>query len=702
MKYNIRFLTIVITALINFDSSSAQWKQTNGPLGGGVECIVTTETYVFAGLTSAGVVRSTLDGSSWSPMNSGLSNLNVRGLAVSGANIFAGVNGGGVFRSSDDGVTWSPVNAGLTTTFVYSIYSSGSAIYAGTYGSGMFRSLDNGSHWTHIDDGFDYANIWIDAFYASGTTILAATSAGLHRSIDNGATWTVVTDGFPIKTGYNAGFSMFAESGQYLILGSHFTGLYRSLDTGKTWSSLMKPVAKILPVGGGSTSCVFSVGGILYASVLTELIRSRDHGDSWERIDFGTLSADKDALPPTSMAASPKHLYGGTHDNGVLVADPSGTTWSFSNAGIRNANTTVLASSGATVIAGTYAGLSLSTNNGIEWSEPDPRYAVYAQTKFGKYLYIDSWRGMYRSPDDGKAWSAVGNGDTGIGDASTMAASGPYLFAGSNGRGVFRSADSGATWKQINTGLTNTWVTTLLVSGGDLYAGCDWGLFRSTDNGDHWTSISHQGLLNNNNVNALAVIDSNLFVGLFYPGSVYRSDLQGSQWTRVFIPPIAGDITALAVFGTSLFASGQGGIFLSEDRGNTWRAVTEGMTNLNVRAMTIAGPNLFAGCYYGGVWRRPVSEMLKQPVQDVYQLVQNYPNPFNGSTTIYFTVPRAERVSLKVYDLLGREIETIISEEFLAGSYSHQWNAASLPSGVYFYRLQAGSHIETKRLLVIK
>ena len=83
-------------------------------------------------------------------------------------------------------------------------------------------------------------------------------------------------------------------------------------------------------------------------------------------------------------------------------------------------------------------------------------------------------------------------------------------------------------------------------------------------------------------------------------------------------------------------------------------------------------------------------------------LMQNYPNPFNPSTTITFSVGMNSYTSLRVYDVLGREVATIVSEVMQAGNYSRQWNAEKLPSGVYFYRLQASSFTETKKLILLR
>jgi len=85
-----------------------------------------------------------------------------------------------------------------------------------------------------------------------------------------------------------------------------------------------------------------------------------------------------------------------------------------------------------------------------------------------------------------------------------------------------------------------------------------------------------------------------------------------------------------------------------------------------------------------------------------FNLHQNYPNPFNPSTTISYSVPELSFVTLKVYDVLGNEILTLVNEEIPIGSYEVEFSATVLPSGIYFYRLQAGSFVETKKMVLLK
>ena len=85
-----------------------------------------------------------------------------------------------------------------------------------------------------------------------------------------------------------------------------------------------------------------------------------------------------------------------------------------------------------------------------------------------------------------------------------------------------------------------------------------------------------------------------------------------------------------------------------------------------------------------------------------YLLKQNYPNPFNPSTKIKYSIPQTSQVQIKVFDVLGNEIETLINEEKPSGTYELSWYAEYLPNGVYFYQLKAGSFIKTKKMILIK
>ncbi|HED07118.1 MAG TPA: T9SS type A sorting domain-containing protein [Ignavibacteria bacterium] len=131
-------------------------------------------------------------------------------------------------------------------------------------------------------------------------------------------------------------------------------------------------------------------------------------------------------------------------------------------------------------------------------------------------------------------------------------------------------------------------------------------------------------------------------------------------------------------------------------------------TNTSVYSLAVSGSNLFAGTGNGGVWRRPLSEIITDVENDRnnlptnFALEQNYPNPFNPSTTIKYDLPKEGFVTLKVYDMLGREVATLVNKEQSAGRYIITFDASGLASGIYFYRISAGKFLQTKKLILLR
>jgi plastocyanin len=97
-----------------------------------------------------------------------------------------------------------------------------------------------------------------------------------------------------------------------------------------------------------------------------------------------------------------------------------------------------------------------------------------------------------------------------------------------------------------------------------------------------------------------------------------------------------------------------------------------------------------------------VENQLAASLPNAFRLEQNFPNPFNPSTLISFDLPIQTFVTLKVYNLIGQEVAMLVNEQMAAGRYSKTWNAETMPSGVYLYRLQTASFSETRKLIVTK
>ena len=396
---------------------------------------------------------------------------------------------------------------------------------------------------------------------------------------------------------------------------------------------------------------------------------------------------------------------------------------------------------GKNLYAGTsLSGLYRSTDDGASWTQVVSwigvvySLAVVPNGSGGSSIFAGTW-GYYIfvSVDNGASWTqrtaGLPEGYIYSLAVASNGSGGTILFAGTGAHGVYKSTDGGTNWTAANTGISNTYVASLIVapngSGGtNLYAGIQGGsIFRSTDNGTSWTDASYP---HQTTVFAFALAPNgkggtDLFAGTFgvnavYYGSfwpstgwgVYRLAENSTSWTTANTGLTNGKITSLVVSDTNIFAGTfDGGVYLSSSIHIGWTPVNEGMPIRRVHALAISGTNLFAGTWGAGVWKRPLSnvtnvEQVSSTVPARSELEQNYPNPFNPSTNITFSIPSRSLVSLKIFDALGREVSVLIAEELAAGTHTRQWNAAGLPSGVYFCRLNADSFTETKKIVLLR
>ena len=199
---------------------------------------------------------------------------------------------------------------------------------------------------------------------------------------------------------------------------------------------------------------------------------------------------------------------------------------------------------------------------------------------------------------------------------------------------------------------------------------------------------------------------------------LYRSTNNGDSWNRsdsgIVLPPNPNSAVKSIVSTETgdIFVGTNAGVFRSEDNGVTWAPYNKGMQldprgQEGTKAFAVDHNGVvYAGSIPNGLFRTTnmftsvLSETGKIP-ESVY-LAQNYPNPFNPSTTIEFNIPQQSYVTLKVYDLLGREVVSLVNNELQAGSYKTEFNGTNLSSGIYFYRLKADGFIQTKKFILMK
>jgi photosystem II stability/assembly factor-like uncharacterized protein len=374
--------------------------------------------------------------------------------------------------------------------------------------------------------------------------------------------------------------------------------------------------------------------------------------------------------------------------------------------GPRNIAITSLASNGSNLFAGTgMGGIFISTNNGSGWAQlsVDTTWSIYTIFVNNNNLFAGTYPGARLSTNNGTTWSDISTGLPSE-DILSFTANSAYVFSGTSGHGVYRSTNNGASW--TSAGLTSTGIRRLIVRNGYIYAATASSVYVSTDNGSSWMTATTG--LGTDYIEAFAMNDSNVFAGTFESG-VFRSTDNGSNWTAVNTGLPSTKVNALLSIGNTLLAgTNNNGIYLSMNNGSNWSAVNNGLTDLTVKSITLCGTNLFIGTDSTGVWRRALSEIItgiennqvKTPRS--ISLEQNYPNPFNPSTTIKFSLVHSGHVSLKIYSILGKLIATLVNDNIASGDHQIQWNAEGLSSGTYYCRLQSGSAVETKKLVLLK
>lgn len=398
---------------------------------------------------------------------------------------------------------------------------------------------------------------------------------------------------------------------------------------------------------------------IIFASVLSVQINYAQ----WVRLDSGMGGADI-----RSFTVNGNRLFAGTSGNGIFVSTNNGTSWDLTFLGLWGRCFASLSANGNNIFVGTSGGpigtdgVYLSTNNGTNW----------ALTSLNN-LFINA-----------------------------LAVNGNSVFAGTDDYGAYFSTDNGTNW--VQTGLNNRTILSLAVNGNNVYAGSlSYGLYISTNNGSSWT----QSALNNVSVASIAVNGNNIFGGTLNNG-VYYSDNNGASWIHTSLDTVT-QVTSIIVSGSNVFAGSYfSGFCVSSDNGGNWIQRNEGFVyGVSLRILFLANNYVFAGTPAYGVFRRPISDIIgintiSSEIPKDFQLSQNYPNPFNPSTNIQFQVSITQFVELKVYDALSKEVCMLVNEQLKPGTYDVNWNAVDFPSGIYFYRLNAGIFLETKKMILIK
>lgn len=601
-----------------------------------------------------GVFISTNDGSDWTQISN--SYYNFKNMVVLNSSIFA-TNGTVILKSTNNGYNWSTVYS-TGFNFVTSLTVKNDFIFAGIasgeYSSGtVMYSSNNGVNWNNTT--LDSVSVSVINNF-NGIIFAGTTTKGLYISSNNGTSWiNSAFQGRPIYYITVLGSDIYLST----ITNMSVNEFYKSTDNGTTWNLMNTvPNGKVLSL----------------SKVNNVLLLGMEYGGNYVSFDNGLNWIHY--LPPdvtiNCLYKFNTRLFAGVTNNGIFYSEDGGSNWIQSKLNPR-LTAHSMTSIGTNLYAGIYdyitdtGGVYISTDNGTNWTKSSlNRKTIYAINNFNSSLYAGAaYSGIFKSTDNGINWNKI-YGRTGCV---------PYCFYQRGSKifvGMFRD---------------NHYFLT--------------GLYFLTNEGVNWDSV-----MNINSVQSITANTNYLFVACNNTPGVLRSDNEGVNWSAVVTDKGAWSILTE---GNYVFAgTTSNGVYMSSNNGDTWIEKNEGLIGNTVKSLLTSDGYIYAGNNNYGIFRRMISEItsvnkIKSVIPTSFALEQNYPNPFNPTTKISFALPKAGLVTIKVFDVLGKEIETLVNESLKPGTYEATFDGSSYPSGVYFYQLSVNNEkIAIKKMLYIK
>ncbi len=648
--------------------------------------------------------------------------------------------GDGIYKSTDAGLNWFKISTSTQTgnytgKIIIDPVNTNNVYAAGN--TGIFKSTNAGLNWT----GYSTSNISSLVINPSNPLILYAgggnSTAQVFRSTNGGLNWTVLSTGLPSSSG-RIQLAISHDNPNYIYASIAATngallGLYRTTDGGDHWT-LQNSSTNYMSSQGWYDNAVTVINGNPEGVVVAGL-------DVYVSTNGGVTLTKKSSWStnnPANFSHADIHYltYNGNvlyccSDGGVYFSNDNANTWNDLNA---NLSTLQFQSSDydPTDIQKLYGGCQdnnkqTSVNSGLAWLQRetgDGGYTIVDPVNTN-YVYGQYVNGsIQRSPNFGVSFTNITpSGSSGglfynpyemaPGDHNTV------VFARANvwKTSSVQTASTSAGWTQIAaTSVINGSVSAIGISGTNtdkIYIGTSSGKILVTqDNGANWSSqtgfpyVTDLCVDLNNDSICYATLG-----GVTAGRHIYKTTNNGVNWFSITsnLPNISAN--TIAIRNTSprmIFVGTDLGVFQSTNEGIDWVTFNTGFPNVEVYDLKYKeGPKILMAATHGrGCFTFDIGTIVSiselNSVPDKFYLSQNYPNPFNPATTINYEIPSANFVTLKIYDVLGNEVSTLVNSKQNAGKYKVDFKGSDLTSGVYFYKLAAGNHIETRSMLLVK
>jgi len=666
-----------------------------------------------------GIYKSTDGGSTWKAINNGLTNLDITDIKVNPANpsiVYAATYGGGIFKTTSKGkLGWSCLSDSLREKHIVQMEFSNinpNIIYVGTR-TGIFKSMDGGKSWLDINSVI-FKDLFVHSLLVSptGDTLLIGTDNGLYRSSDAGGQWTEVDANLDIK----ATKTIAGGYAEKVFCGTP-EGIYRSEDWGNTWTKVPVKI-RAIAVNDVAFDTTVTPTGILLGTDGAGIYLSTNEGRAWDHL---------------KISEGFNRVINCVVSDSTIVANLS---ISDSSRRIRNR---------------LYKKMRWEdywNDISINLPENDFVSSVAINPKDEKMLFAGSYHSLiYKSIDGGLTWEqksrGISNGELYFTILKIFTGNPNIIFASTIYRNegysaFYRSDDGGESWKPHYAGLPVHFLARNLVinprTADSLYLAMGYDLIYSSFNGGLTWHLSNTGIAPGAIVNGAASPNSSTLLetctssrALFDELTTTYLSNQNEPLKKIYktkedtVEKAVSSITINLKRPNILYTwvdqihdiarqeTHSSYIYRSTDGGLTWQKIMRA-PDWQYHPKIHLDPNnpnkLYVfnatGLYSYDLTQLSVQTKNRKNIPKKYRLFQNYPNPFNPTTIIRYRLPEAAHVTLAIYNLQGRLVETLVNGEKEAGSYSVQWHAESLPSGVYFYQIQTGQFTATKKLLLLK
>ncbi|MBS1493072.1 MAG: T9SS type A sorting domain-containing protein [Bacteroidetes bacterium] len=682
-------LLIIFLILISSNLYS-QFSNVEGLYGGPVNAVCKYGNYLFAGTYGAGTYRSSDNGLNWEECNNGITNLQIKSVETDLNNIYCGTYGGGVFKSTDYGVSWTNLNSGFLPPFVTKITLLNNILTAITV-NGIFQLINN--QWTEMPFISNLAN----NLTSDGNYFFALGSQYLYKSTNSGLNWIQVS--YPSNT----------NSYTSIIIKDNYVYTVCNLGVYRIHVDSLALRYYDLSLSGSYPSYICSDSNNIFVCTKNRVYQANNGGPLTVILSL-TPSA---GFVPASVYSKDNNLYV-TTDKGILHTSLQSINWTYRNNGIRNLTLQNLSFS-QNEIFGVTNNLMVyrAYPSDNQWNIFYYQQSIYYNTqiycigrKNASTLYMgkDYGESFLRSTNNGVSWGRP----TWI---SLQAETYNLSFVGNNvvfsGAGLYTFNPQDTFDVQFYS-VGSPVHSTYNYESGFLACSDSNGILRFKPDPVDPENFIYDTI--NNGLAAHKIYDVTLMGNNLFAAAVdgiYRSDKNNINWVRVFQTINNSAFFKILNINNILVICSSNYIYTSVDNGNIWILLYTARPNKPVKTMGNNSDYLYVSIGNSGLIKRPVANLIgvtliSSDIPRSYLLHQNYPNPFNPSTKISYDLPESGNVSVKIFNINGKEIAEIVNEYQAAGKYEAYFDGKNLSSGIYFYVLRSNDFVSTKKMMLVK